>query len=826
MNRRQLIKSGALTYSGLWLSVSPFNKLFAAGNTAKPESSTIKEIHIVNLSHHDYGYTDLPSSVWDFQKDNIRRALKYIKETENYPAEARFRWTEEGLWGVEKFWQDASEQEKNVFKKYAAEGRLEVTAMPGNMTCLVDKYEWEKELDRLAPFYKMFKPKVALQDDVNGLPWGMVDSLLDRNIKYITMSANGYMGGPPLPRPSFFWWQGASGKKILMFNGEGYADGYEYFHDKEWRRGPVPNRYDIWFNGPSGNEIFSTKKEDLQKSKTILDKRLEKLVKQGYTLPVLPIAFTNMWTIDNDWPCRQLSEFIKAWNEEGLQPKLVFSTPSIFIEKIISKSPQDIPTLKGEWCDWWAEGIAASPFEVAILQAAKRRNRDIGNALNYFSVSNNAITKMIEELNYNLVFAAEHTWGAYDSVAHPYNERTLGNHAQKFDYFFKADEDSKRIQAEIIRNSKVYKPLSQSNHIEVMNPGKAARSGWVEVSAVALRIKANGVQESGTNRVLPFEQTLASEWSPVDGASETPPEIPNDVWPFRPGKYKFHVENLQPGEKKKFELVNAESFSLKPVTASRFYKPVIDEKTGMIKNIIYTPLNIPVFDETSAHLPAQIVVERPQGKYIRDAINARNVSEKDFKYTQPAIKEKANSQNVYALRYTSVQEEDFAKRIEQQWDIFDAIPRIEITTTIWMKENLDPIAVYMAFPFAVQSPRAFYDSLGAFVEVGVDQMPNTCGLYNTVQNGVNYKGSNISLALTTLDAPMGIFESIVRTTKRTVFKPETGHFFSLLCDNYWTTNFAVLQPSKLVFRHIIECGTAGENIVPLENNEMWGYPSV
>ena len=58
-------------------------------------------------------------------------------------------------------------------------------------------------------------------------------------------------------------------------------------------------------------------------------------------------------------------------------------------------------------------------------------------------------------------------------------------------------------------------------------------------------------------------------------------------------------------------------------------------------------------------------------------------------------------------------------------------------------KNGGSFAVYMAFPFAVQSPRAFYDSLGALVEVEVDQMPNTCGLYNTVQNGVNYKGGNI-----------------------------------------------------------------------------------
>lgn len=824
INRRQWIKSGALLSGGAALATMPFANLFAKTNPTGA-AAEIEEIHIINLSHHDYGYTDLPSSVWDYQVNNIRLAMRFIDETKSYPLESQFKWTCEGLWGLEHFWQQASQKEKDEFDKHVANGAIEVTFMPGNMTCLVGRYEWEKELDRLGYFIKKYKPVVALQDDVNGQPWGMVDSLLARNVKYFTMAANGYRGGNPLPTPSFFWWEGSQNKKILMFNGEGYANGFDYFNAKEWRRGPVPNRYDIWFNSPSGNEIFSAKKEDLLKSQQILQDKLEKLRKQGYLISTLAVTFTNEWTIDNDLPCRQLSEFIRAWNEQGMKPKLVFSTPSRFLEKASSQLPADLPTLKGEWVDWWADGIAASPYEVALLQAAKRRNQDIGNILQYFSVASDGISKQIEELNHQLVFASEHTWGSYDSVAHPYNARTGGNHAEKFDYFFRADEASKRIQVALIRESNNYKPLSQTAFLEVINPGQTPRSGWAEISAAAVRTKVNGVKDLQTGGFLPFEETLSSEWRPAEGASETPPEIPNDVWPFFPGKYRFHLDNLQGGERRKFELVYEQNPTVKPVLSSRYFKPVTDDKTGGITNVLYLPINKFLFDEQKDELPGQLIVERPQGKYVRNKIDERKLATKDILYNKPAIKKAAKPNSHYALRYQYVLEEPFAKQIEQQWDFFDVIPRIEITTTIWLKENLDPLAVYLAFPFAIQSSRAFYDSLGCSVEVGKDQMQNTCGLYNTVQNGVGYRGNDISLALSTPDSPMGAFENIVTGQKRTVFTPKTAHFYSMLCENYWMTNFAVLQPARLEFHHIIECGKPGDEILPLEGTELWGYPT-
>lgn len=824
MDRREWMKycsaiSGGVTFSTLGAN----NLIYNSESPANP-ALDVEEIHIINLSHTDFGYTDLPSSAWDYHVNNIRLAMRYIDETKNYPPDSRFKWTMEALWILERFWIEASLEERDRFDKYVNEGLIDVTAMPASLTCLVDSYEWEREMDRLSGLLKKYKVQVAMEDDVNGLPYGLVDSLLKRQVKYMLMGTNLYSGGTPVPAPSFFWWEGASGNKILMYNGETYANGFNYFNAKEWRRGPVPNRYDVWFNPPSGNDIFSSEKEDVKVSYEILRGKLDALKKAGYAHRLLQLSFTNHWTMDNDLPCRQLSEFIKTWNEMGLLPRLVFSTPSAFFNKMVAELPPDLLTLKGEWCDWWADGIAASPFELALLQGAKRRNRDIGSSLAYWGGSNAAIEKKIDELSHDLVFAAEHTWASYDSVAHPYNERTVGNHYQKFEVVLRADENSKRLRADIIRGSNQYKPLSQTNFFEAFNPGMETRSGWVELSARAMRMQVNGAEEIGSGKFFPFEQTLESEWASGKGASEPPKDFPNDVWPYFPGKYRFYIENLHPGERKKFKLVN-NTAHVSSVSSGRYFT-VVTDNSGSIRNLLYTPLNKNVFDGLAGYLPGQLVVERPQGKYVRDAIANRSLNQASIVHTSPVVSEYSKVDSFYAIRYLVVLEEAFAKRIEQQWNIFANIPRIEITTTIWMKENIDPIAVYIAFPFNMKSPKIFYNSLGNQVQVGVGQIPNTCGEYQNIQNGASFQNEEFSLAISTPDCPLGIFESIQRGKTRKTFSPKNGYFFNMVCQNYWTTNFAILSPTKLVVRHILDFGNSGEIVLPVAGEEIWAYPCV
>jgi alpha-mannosidase len=825
MDRREWVKNCSIVTGGLSLPALSTKEIFTISDSPLKSPEGIKEIHLINLSHTDFGYTDLPSSTWDFQVSNIRLAMKYIEETSNYPIDYQFKWTAESVWILERFLEQATNAEKDKFNEFVENGSIEITAMPGNMSVMNGRHEWERELDRLSDIYKKYHPKVAVQNDVNGITYGMVESLLNRNVNYISMNSNLYSGGVPVPAPSLFWWQGAGNNKILVNNGEGYNSGFSWFNPKEWRRGPVPNRYDIWFNPPTGNEIFSSDKTDVQAAFEQVNKMVNALSKKGYPHSALMLSVTNNYIYDNDLPCRQLSEFIRVWNEMGLQPKLIFSTPSRFFGRIKAGLTSDIVTLKGEWSDWWADGIGSAPVEISLFKSAQRRNLDIENALKYLNISDSSISEQIIDLNHDLVFSNEHTWGSYDSAAYPYGARTLGTQYQKFEIIYRLDENAKRIQSELLKETKDYKPLSRTSFIEVFNPGNSVRSGWVEISAQALRIKANAVKEISSGKIFPFEQTLASEWNISPEGITTPPvEFPNDVWPYKPGKYRFFTEKMKPGERKRYELLESSKVNLKRNTEERYFMPHFEKETGLIKNISFVPQNKLIFDDQADKLPAQLIIERPQGKYCRDAIAEKRLDPADILYNTPEVIEFSQVDNPYALRYKSVLEENFAKRIEQQWDIFDSIPRIEITTTIWIKENLDPIAVYMAFPFSVQKPRIFYDSLGSNVEIGAGQMPNTCGECNNVHEGIRIQGTDINLALTTLDSPLGLFDAIVRGCGRKTFTPQTAHFYNLVCQNYWITNFPVLYPAKLVIRQIIECGKAGTDLLPVESNELWAYP--
>ena len=812
MNRREWIRDTSLAAGAILLPDIGINRILPGADETK--ENEIEEIHIINLSHTDFGYTDLPSSVWENQVDTLRMAIRYITETRNYPAEAKFKWTAESLWVVERFINEASAEEKSLFDKYVSQGLIEVTAMPGNLTCLCGRNEMEREMERLLKIARKYKPVVAIQNDVNGIPCGLIDLLHEIGVKNFIMGVN---GANPAPTPSFFWWQAPSGNKLLMYNEEHYASGYDYFNEGEWRRGPVPNRHDIWFNPPSGNEIFNSTPEGLQKSAFILKRKLESLKNAGYNHPYLQIPFTNHLTMDNDVPCRQLSDFIRAWNEAGMKPKLVFSTPTAFFSRMKEPLPASTPVIKGEWSDWWAAGVASTPFELSVYQAAKRRNTDIGNSLKWMNKPE-GFDKKITALNRDLVYASEHTWGSYDSIARPYGERTKGAYYQKMDALMRTGENSKRMKTDILRAGTNFKPFSQTGLFEVFNPGGTNRSGWVELSARAFRIKANCAREVATGKIYPFLQTLGSEWG---GASQyaAPPDFPNDVWSYFPARYYFHVEDLKPGEIRKFELVNDENIDAKPLSGSRYFD-VKTDSNGCVSNIRYVSANTDLFTGNE-YAPAQLIVERSRVKNARSlyALNPDHII-----HNSPSLVDAQQSATPYSLVFRKVLEEPFAKRIEQQWNVFDSIPRIEIVTTLWTNEIIDPMAVYMAFPFNVADPGLFYDSMGVRVQAGVDQIPGSCGEYQTLQNGVSIQGSNISLAISTLDCPMCVFESLQRGTARKVFKPKTASFFNMICENYWITNFAVLAPSKITVRQIIDMGKAGELVEPLKGEEIWAYP--
>jgi hypothetical protein len=60
-------------------------------------------VHVVQLSHHDVGYTDLASHVLPEHDRWLADALDMAEATRDYPDDARFRLVIEQAWSLDHF---------------------------------------------------------------------------------------------------------------------------------------------------------------------------------------------------------------------------------------------------------------------------------------------------------------------------------------------------------------------------------------------------------------------------------------------------------------------------------------------------------------------------------------------------------------------------------------------------------------------------------------------------------------------------------------------------------------------------------------------------
>lgn len=89
-----------------------------------------------------------------------------------------------------------------------------------------------------------FEIRHAMNCDVNGQNWPLVDALVDAGIRGFSMAINTHFGGAPLEWPMVFNWEGPSGRTLPTLNGYHYSTGWhlgighdaETFREQWWPR--------------------------------------------------------------------------------------------------------------------------------------------------------------------------------------------------------------------------------------------------------------------------------------------------------------------------------------------------------------------------------------------------------------------------------------------------------------------------------------------------------------------------------------------------------------------------------------------------------------
>ena len=287
-------------------------------------------VHVVQLSHHDAGYTDLSSRVLDDHCRWLDDALEYAASTKSFPDDSRFRMVIEQGWSLFTWLDRTSNAKKERMIELLQTGDVELTALFGNMITEICGHE---ELIRtLYPAFELGRrygiPIVSAEhNDIPGFSWGLSRILADSGVRIFCPGIPRYYdwGGDDLQLQSYwddraifdhngpgaFWWQTPTGKRILFWCNNSGCGGDS--------RGGMPG----------------------------LALRLEELESEGWPYSII------RWPVsggarDNSPYADDYAETIRAWNDTWTYPHLISSTNAKFYADFSRDLPKDLPVFEGE----------------------------------------------------------------------------------------------------------------------------------------------------------------------------------------------------------------------------------------------------------------------------------------------------------------------------------------------------------------------------------------------------------------------------------------------------------------------------------------------
>ena len=250
----------------------------------------------------------------------------------HYPDEAKFRWTCEAAWTVREYLKNRPKEQIDRLLRRIKEGRIEVTGMFFNFSEIIDETALAMQTQALNHFKERgIDVTTAMQNDVNGIGWAMIDLYNNTGVKYLTMGQHGHRAQVPFDNPTSFWWESNSGNRLLAYRSE------HYMH---------------------GNALSLTSGE-LDQFRANLSQYLDELEAKGYPHDRTAFQFSGYLT-DNSPPSTQACDIVKAWNEKYEWPKLKLSLASEFMVYLDKNKSDDLPVKKEAWPDWWTDGFGSA----------------------------------------------------------------------------------------------------------------------------------------------------------------------------------------------------------------------------------------------------------------------------------------------------------------------------------------------------------------------------------------------------------------------------------------------------------------------------------
>ncbi|NQU54888.1 MAG: glycosyl hydrolase family 38, partial [Bacteroidetes bacterium] len=680
-------------------------------------------VNFVQHSHTDIGYTRSQTEILGEHLRYIDYALDYCDLTDNYPDEAKFRWTCEAMWPVNEYLRSRPAAQIERLKKRVAERRIEIAGMYFNFDELPDEQILAASLQPLKKIKEAgLEVKMAMQNDVNGIGWCLNDYYSDLGIKYLNMGTHGHRALICFDKPTLFWWESPSGNKMLAYRAEHYMTG---------------NFFEIH------NKDFNAFEEKLLTY-------LSDLMNKGYEYDLISIQHSGYFT-DNSPPSTRASDMIKKWNEKYTWPKLQTATATEFFEEMEAKHGDEFQTIRGAWPDWWTDGFGASAREVATTRRAQSDLIANMSGLSMASILGSKLPEEIDEriywANNSLLFYTEHTVGYHGSVREPFHKYTMEQRALKESYAWEAGRRSKMIGEEALGLLQSHVEREKEPSLVVFNSLNWERSGlvtaYIDHQLVPRYKEFRLLDENGNEAKAQAVETHSdgTYWAIwVD-----------NVPAFGYKKYIIsRSENEQQQTEEVLEISELEN---------QWYKIKIDSERAAISSLFDKELNKELVDQDAKWKLGEFIYETLGSRSQMEAFRLDDYKREPLDKVRFERFEKGEIWNtIYFKGDTKAAIKDGTYEFEIR--LFNTTKRIDLAYSILKKLVTDPEGIYIAFPFSLDDGVLSFDVQGGEVRAGIDQIPGSTNDWNVVQNYARVQAKNGQIMLSSPEIPMMQFGAI------------------------------------------------------------------
>lgn len=748
----------------------------------------IDTLYVVNHSHTDIGFTDYQDLCFRQHCAFIQQALDICEATTDYPPEARYRWVCEVTGTTERWLRSASSEQLARFLEWHRRGAIDVAGMQYNLTPLLNVEQMIRSLYPIQRLRREFGLEItaAMQCDVNGISWIFADLLPAVGIQFLTMAVNPYRGGAPTPRPGAFWWEGPAGGRVLVWNGYHYLFGRSQAKLGDWR---FVERF--------------------------LPKFIEALEKdEQYPFPFLYCQATHPTRVDNGPPDPRMPEFVREWNASGRTPRIVFTTPSEFGRFLREQYGDKLPTLRGDWVDWWADGVASSAYETGLSRTTHEL-LSVTEALGAWLSASGLVdwdVNRLKTIYENVTLYDEHTWGAFASIVEPEHPWTKAQWNRKAGFVYSAWAETHDV-------------LAHSAHAIARTLAEPGPEGLFNLGDLTPR---EAYPESGSNELLilntlPWSRSVIVDepelrgWTAPAGMLDQffPRNVP---WGGdRPETPLRRVTGQVPALGYAFVSLastpSGNDLVVGPgLIENAFYRVRIDPATGALVEWLDKELGHDFAGSYRGWRIGQYVYETVESNEDRNALFVVDWTREFFGYWRtdtPFRYHTAESVHVHepVVEHgrASITVDIVAPGIKAGRCVFSLDSQRKALRIDWEIDKIhvvSPESVFIAFPFALDRPSFRIDLNGIPCTPGQDQLKGSSPNWYLIQRWVDISDGGHGVTVAPLDAPLVQLGGV--TTGRwegAEQEAETPTLMSWALQNHWPVNFKASQGGRIPLRY-------------------------